>query len=70
MSETPLVYRGVLSAKEAAGFLATTEGTLSQWRHRGEGPPFARMGRKIVYRVESLDAWLRELETATGGERR
>lgn len=62
MSESTVVRRGALSAKEAASYLSTTEGTLSQWRHRGEGPPFLRMGRKIAYRIETLDSWLRELE--------
>jgi hypothetical protein len=70
MSESTLVRRGALSAREAAEFLSTTEGTLAQWRHRGDGPPYVRMGRKIAYRVESLDAWLRDLEVpAIGGGR-
>lgn len=71
MSESTVVRRGALSAKEAASYLSTTEGTLSQWRHRGEGPPFLRMGRKVAYRTDSLDAWLRELEAQqiSGGAR-
>ena len=71
MSESTVARRGALCAREAAEFLSTTEGTLAQWRHRGEGPPFLRMGRKVAYRVESLDSWLRDLEVkATGGSRR
>ena len=53
---------GALSPPRAAAYLDTTVGTLAQWRYRGEGPPFVRLGRKIVYRVESLDAYLRDLE--------
>lgn len=30
---------------------------LAQWRHRGVGPAFYRLGRKIVYRGEDLNAW-------------
>ena len=56
--------RGALSPDETAEYLATTKGTLAQWRHRGEGPPFCRLGRKIVYRIDALDAYLRELEQA------
>lgn len=71
MSELSMASGGALSAKEAAKFLSTTEGTLSQWRHRGEGPPFLRMGRKVAYRRESLDTWLRDLEAqATDGGHR
>lgn len=57
--------RGALSAPKAAEYLDTTVGTLAKWRHQGEGPPFLKLGRKVVYRVETLDAYLRDLETAT-----
>ena len=29
---------------------------LAQWRHRGMGPAFHRLGRKIIYRGEDLNA--------------
>ena len=30
---------------------------LAQWRHKHIGPPFYRLGRKIVYRGADLNAW-------------
>ncbi len=30
---------------------------LAQWRHKNMGPPFYRLGRKIVYRGSDLNAW-------------
>jgi len=30
---------------------------LAQWRHKGVGPAFYKLGRKIVYRGEDLNAW-------------
>ena len=30
---------------------------LAQWRHKGVGPAFYRLGRKIIYRGEDLNAW-------------
>ena len=30
---------------------------LAQWRHKGFGPAFYRLGRKIVYRGADLNAW-------------
>ena len=30
---------------------------LSQWRHRGVGPSFYRLGRKIIYRGADLNEW-------------
>jgi len=30
---------------------------LAQWRHKGMGPPFYRLGRKIIYRGADLNDW-------------
>ena len=30
---------------------------LAQWRHKGVGPVFYKLGRKILYRGEDLNAW-------------
>lgn len=30
---------------------------LAQWRHKGMGPAFYRLGRKIIYRGSDLNAW-------------
>lgn len=30
---------------------------LTQWRHKRVGPAFYKLGRKIVYRGEDLNAW-------------
>lgn len=30
---------------------------LAQWRHKKIGPAFYRLGRKIVYRGDDLNAW-------------
>ena len=34
---------------------------LAQWRHKGIGPAFYRLGRKIVYRGADLNAWAEAL---------
>lgn len=31
---------------------------LAQWRHRGVGPSFYQLGRKIIYRGSDLNAWI------------
>ena len=31
---------------------------LAQWRHRGTGPAYYKLGRKIVYRGADLNAWV------------
>lgn len=30
---------------------------LAQWRHKGIGPAYYRLGRKIIYRGIDLNAW-------------
>jgi hypothetical protein len=30
---------------------------LAQWRHKRTGPPFYKLGRKVVYRGSDLNAW-------------
>ncbi|WP_298975076.1 MerR family transcriptional regulator [uncultured Roseobacter sp.] len=30
---------------------------LAQWRHKGMGPAFYKLGRKIIYRGADLNTW-------------
>lgn len=30
---------------------------LAQWRHRGVGPAFYKLGKKVIYRGVDLNAW-------------
>ena len=38
--------------------IIATRGTLSQWRHRGEGPAYFRFGNRVLYRGSDLNDWL------------
>ena len=46
------------SSKETAARLRLAEGTLSNWRVQGKGPAFVKIGGKICYRDEDLDAFI------------
>lgn len=35
-----------------------TRGTLSQWRFRGEGPPYVKFGNRVLYEGRALNDWL------------
>ena len=48
----------LMTTDEAAEVCRTTPGTLEQWRHRGEGPQFVKLGRAVRYRRADLDAWI------------
>jgi len=34
-----------------------TKGTLANKRSKGEGPPFVRFGRVVLYPVQQLEEW-------------
>lgn len=62
--------RPVLDTRRAAAFLSLSPKTLEAHRTRGGGPPFIKLGRRVVYRQEDLDAWLakrRRLSTSDPG---
>jgi hypothetical protein len=48
----------ILDTPDAAEYLSISPRTLEDWRWRGIGPPFYKLGRRIVrYRVEDLMAF-------------
>ena len=50
-----------LTTKEAALLLNTSPGVLANWRYRGEGPPYYRVGKKkVLYALEETEAWLQK----------
>lgn len=59
-----------LSAEQAANFLGLAKSTLSKMRLSGDGPAFIKMGRRVAYRPEDLEAWVasnRRLSTSDIG---
>jgi predicted DNA-binding transcriptional regulator AlpA len=42
---------------EAARLLGVAQTTLIKWRQIGKGPPFLRLGRRVVYSLGVLEAW-------------
>jgi predicted DNA-binding transcriptional regulator AlpA len=47
-----------LRTPAAADYLGYAESTLEKKRLTGDGPPFIRLGRVVVYDTRDLDAWL------------
>lgn len=50
--------RTVLPTEHAASYLGLRPKTLETLRTRGGGPPFLKLGRRVVYRKSDLDTWL------------
>lgn len=44
-----------LNTQEVAERLRLSEGTLANWRTRGEGPQYVKLGRKVLYAVAEID---------------
>ncbi|MFI9041123.1 helix-turn-helix domain-containing protein [Streptomyces sp. NPDC053726] len=65
-SSPAAVRAAFLTVKDAAEYLGLSPHTLYVWRHRRQGPPSFRMGPRgrVMYRQESLDAWICEQEQA------
>lgn len=52
--------RTLLTTAEVAARLRTSPSTIRYWRHVGEGPPSARLGRRVVYDEGALEQWLEQ----------
>ena len=50
---------GNMDTREAADYLRLSPATLNEWRTKGKGPKFVRMGRAVRYRQEDLDEYTR-----------
>lgn len=48
----------VVDTEGAAERLGITPETLRNWRWRGDGPPFLKLGRAVRYRLSELSDWL------------
>ena len=46
-----------LSTERAAQLLGVAPATLLKWRSRRRGPPFVKLGRRVVYNESVLRAW-------------
>ena len=60
----------VLDTVAAARYCSLSSKTLESWRCSGKnGPPFVKIGRRVLYRVADLDAWLGTHVRRTTSER-
>ncbi|GAA3637346.1 helix-turn-helix transcriptional regulator [Streptomyces chitinivorans] len=58
----------LLTAEEVAEILGVHPNSLPQWRYRGLGPAWVKVGVKVRYRPEDVRAWIEErIRTSTHG---
>lgn len=46
-----------LTSKEVAGRWRLSDQTLANWRSAGKGPPFIRVGTRVLYPIEGIHAF-------------
>jgi excisionase family DNA binding protein len=58
-------WREYLTTQEVADRLRTSPETVRYWRHRGEGPPSWKCGRRVLYPRADLDVWIAAARSVT-----
>lgn len=54
-----MTTRQRLRPAEAATFLGFSQSTLAKMRLRGDGPPYSKLGKRIVvYDLADLESWV------------
>lgn len=57
------------SPVEVADMLGIPEHTLAQWRSKGTGPEYIKVGRHVRYRWTAVNEWLDAQTSSTMGAR-
>jgi len=52
-------YRLVLAAPQAAARLGLSTSTLAKMRLSRTGPQYSKLGRRVVYQADDLEAWVK-----------
>jgi excisionase family DNA binding protein len=52
---------------EVAAYLGVPEKTLVEWRYKGKGPRYTRVGRYVRYRWTDCESWLDSNASDAGG---
>jgi phage terminase Nu1 subunit (DNA packaging protein) len=71
MSTSPkyAVLADLISESTLAEQLDVGIRTLREWRRRGKGPPVTWVGRRVYFRITSIEEWLRSREKKSPRER-
>ena len=54
------------STAAVAEYLGMPAETLKQWRHRGTGPRYLKVGKHVRYRRTDVDAWCEAMAVTPG----
>jgi predicted DNA-binding transcriptional regulator AlpA len=54
-----------LITAEVAELVRTPIETVRYWRHVGKGPKSFKVGRRVLYALEDVDAWIAQAKANT-----
>lgn len=57
-----------MTTQEVAQLLRAPAETVRFWRHIGKGPPSFKVGRRVLYAVEDVEAFIAKARSGSGGE--
>lgn len=52
--------RALAEPEQVSKFLGVPVTTLAQWRYRGIGPHFSKVGRHVRYRWPDVEQWVND----------
>lgn len=55
-----VIKKKALTPKQVEEAYGLDAGTLANWRIKGKGPEYVKVGGKVLYMVDKLEAWLRQ----------
>jgi predicted DNA-binding transcriptional regulator AlpA len=67
MSITTPVRR-YLSSSEAANYLNVSQSMLAKRRLSGDGPRYSKLGKRVLYEIADLDAWIADRKHSSTSE--
>lgn len=57
--EAPAVTKLLIGIRDLSQLTGTSENTIRYWIKYGNGgPPFGRLGRRIVFKVSDVEEWI------------
>ena len=59
-----------MTTAELAGICRTSPETIRFWRYVGKGPAWFKIGRKVLYDADAVEAWLKEAQQDASTEQR
>lgn len=62
------VLDNLLTIDQLAQRLGVSRRAVDSWRAKGTGPDFIRVGNRVLYRIEAVDAWLLSNERRSSSE--